>query len=295
MGVLQIIPISKLDSATFDNFLKQQNLFKDVQSIIDLSGIDLISPAGLVQLVVACDYLKQKKKSPVIVIPDTEVIRSYVARSGFIAAIEGIASIEPEFSYTKKQLYGSRRGSNPMLLEVTKIESYSDLPTLLNQIILVLYDRLKYEESDALDVAVAVSECCQNMFDHNKSTFGFIAMQTYGENSQRFIEIGIADCGDGLATTLKRNPKNLLITSDIEAIGAAIKLGVSEYDDPTRGTGLHHLLEIAYKNRGFIQIRSGSAKVRFRMDNRTQREFNVPYLTGVQITLKLPAKTKTTA
>ena len=75
---------------------------------------------------------------------------------------------------------------------------------------------------------------------------------------KRSVEIGVADYWrDGLAATLARNPKNRRIVSDLDTNQHATKLGTSEYDDPTRGTGLYHLLEIASKHGGSVQIRSG--------------------------------------
>src|SRR6185503_9760628 len=134
----------------------------------------------------------------------------------------------------------------PMLVEVTRIDSGGAVPPLLDQIVWVLRYRLKYRKHDAFDVTTAVSELCQNTFDHNSGTPGFVAMQVYGKESKRFLEVGVSDLGAGLAETLRRNPKNGLIRSDLGAIKLATKLGTSEHDDPTRGTGLFHLLEITY-------------------------------------------------
>ena len=73
----------------------------------------------------------------------------------------------------------------------------------------------------------------------------------------------------------------------------AIEPGTSEFEDPTRGTGLYHLLEIAYKHEGVVQIRSGEGKVRYRMDQRKGWGFHVPRMPGVQISLNLPSKATT--
>jgi anti-sigma regulatory factor (Ser/Thr protein kinase) len=165
-----------------------------------------------------------------------------------------------------------------------------ELSDLLDRTVGTLRFRLKYRKYDAFDVATAVSEIAQNSFDHNSATYGLIAMQVYGRGSKRFLEIGVADYGEGILTTLKRNPKHNLLNSDLEAIREASKLGVSEHDDPTRGTGLYHLLEIAFKHGGSVQIRSGGGKVRYRMDKRMGWTFAVPAVPGVQVALTLPSK-----
>ena len=116
-------------------------------------------------------------------------------------------------------------------------------------------------------------------------------MQVYQSSSKRFLEIGVSDFGYGIAATLKRNPQFGSISSDSQAIRLASQLGTSEFDDPTRGTGLFHLLEIAFKHEGSVQIWSGGAKRRFRMDQRKGWEFTVPNLPGVHVAMTLRSKT----
>ena len=180
-----------------------------------------------------------------------------------------------------------------MLIEVTKIQAGTELPAVLDKVITVLSTQLKYQKRDAYDVAIAISEVAQNSFDHNHGdTCGFLAMQVYRGHREgdRFLEIGIADYGAGLAATLRRNPKSPSLSSDLDAIISATKLGTSEYDDPTRGTGLYHLLDKAYALEGTVQIRTGAAKARFRMDKKQGWGFSVYPLRGVQIALELRAK-----
>ena len=78
--------------------------------------------------------------------------------------------------------------------------------------------------------------------------------------------------------------------TDLAAIKLATRLGTSEHDDPTRGTGLYHLLEITYKHRGSVQIKSGAAKARYRMDKRQGWAFTVVPTRGVHLALTLPSK-----
>jgi hypothetical protein len=278
--------ISKLDSVTFDAMLEAQDPVSGTGTI-DLSDIRLVTPAGMVQLAVLCHACAAVGKTCVIAIDD-ESVRSYLGRAGLGAMVEDVATFDPPLSGTFAYEY--LRGSNQMLIELTKISSGNDLPELLDQIVAVLRQRLRYAKNDAFDVATAVSEICQNTFDHNEEAFGFLAMQVYGQGAERFLEIGVADCGDGLAETLRRNPAHKGIASDFEAIKRSAQLGVSEHNDPTRGTGLYHLLEIAYEHEGSVQIRSGAAKVRFRFDKRKGWGFNVPHLQGVQIALTLRSK-----
>jgi len=282
--------IEKLDSVTFDSLLKAQDPFSGGLASLDLTGIRFISPSALTQLAAVCYTAKKAGQHLTINVPDGSV-RNYLLRASFMSVVEeAVASIVPAMPDGISMFYDNRRGSNPLLIELTKIESGSDLPKLLEQIVKVLRFRLKYKKYDAFDVATVVSELAQNTFDHNANTCGFLAMQVFGRGSNRFLEIGVSDFGDGLAATLRRNAKNSSVHSDIEAIRLSTQLGTSEHDDPTRGTGLYHLLEIAYKHGGSVQIRSGSGKIRYRMDKKVGWTFNVPQMRGVQVALTLSTK-----
>lgn len=281
---------TKLDAAGLDNLLRRDNPFSSSEKcVFDLSGISFITPAGLVGLTAACHALSTLGREPTIVVEDLNV-RTYLSRTAFFFAVDGVATIQPAVSKTRNLAYEVFRGYNPLLIEVTEIKSGAALPDLLNQVVEVLRFRLKYKKYDAYDIATAISELCQNTFDHNQNTSGFIAMQVYGKDSNRFLEIAVADFGCGLAATLRRNPKNPTLATDIDAIKLAIQRGVSEHDDPTRGTGLYHLLEITYKHSGSVHIRSGSGAARYRMDQKRGWFLPVPAMPGVQVAMTLPSK-----
>lgn len=269
--------------------LEDQRPFDSSDPIFDLSGVSLITPAALTQLAAACYSLNEIGHEPLIVVEEPSV-RSYLRRAGFVHLLQDVARFEPEFHPYLIHSVENLRGTNPLLVELTRIEAGSELPLILDRIVWVLREKLKYRKYDAFDVATAVSEVSQNTFDHNSATCGFLAMQVYGRGTRRFLEIGVADYGDGLLETLGRNPKNADIQTERQAIEAAVRLHTSEHDDPTRGTGLYHLLDIAYRHNGAVQIRTGAAKVRYRFDKRQAWGFQVISMRGVQITLTLRSR-----
>lgn len=282
------VPIRKLDSISFDRLLCQQNPFGSAVPTFDLTGIELVTPCALVQLAAACYALAHAGRMPTIVVDDVNVC-TYLMRARFIQVVEPVAQFVPDVSSTS-HAYDGLQGASSVLIEITPIESGQQLSDLLDRIITVLRDRLLYPKYDAFDVAMAVSEICQNTLDHNAQACGFLAMQAYSGRTNRFLEIGVADYGNGLTASLQRNPKNPSMLTDQQAIELATELGSSEYDDITRGTGLYHLLEIAYRHCGSVQIRSGAAKMRYRMDQRRGWGFIVQPMPGVHIAFTLPAK-----
>lgn len=287
-GVAGVSAIDKLDAVGFDELLRQQNPFADPACRFDLRGVRFVTPAGLVQLAAACHALHQGGRRPVITLANTTV-PSYLLRANFEAVVRPVARFNPPFKRRYLGAFDHLHGGSPLLIEVTKLEASGELPALLDRVVAVLRGELGYPKGAAFDVAIAVSEASQNTFDHNGPTCGFFAMQVYHGHRGSFLEIGVADCGDGLAASLRRNPKTPVLVSDHEAIAYATRLGTSEYDDPTHGRGLYHLLEITYKHGGSVQLRSGSAVARYRMDQRQGWAFAVPPMPGVHLALTLPA------
>ena len=236
----------------------------------------------------AAAYGVKKTGATLTLLVDDINVRTYMVRSGFLAAVTNVAAIEPACDDTTLHQFDHLHGSNPLLLEVTKIEKGTDLPELLDRTVALLRTRLSYRQDDAYDVFTVISEVAQNTFDHNDDTFGFLALQTYNpRRGGRFIEVGVADFGAGLRATLQHNPSLQLPAHDRDMIALATRLGISQHQDLTRGTGLHHLIRIAYEHEGSVHIRSGNGKVSYRGDKQQAWRFTVPPMPGVHIAISM--------
>lgn len=218
--------------------------------------------------------------------------RQYFVSSGFYSVLEDIVAFEPQIPKARLGDFDERRGSNPLMIEITRIGDEKDLPQLLNKLVLILQFRMRLEKKHAFDTAIAISELCQNTFDHNPEACGLIGLQVFNASSGRFVEVSISDYGRGIAATLRENPENLSCSTDVEAIETAVVLGTSQYKEVTRGTGLYHLMKIADRGAGTVQICSGTATKRFRMDLGKAYTFTDTYsLPGTHITLSLKGRT----
>jgi anti-sigma regulatory factor (Ser/Thr protein kinase) len=241
-----------------------------------------LTPATLVPWASTCAALRQAGHQPVLRAEDAAV-RDEVGRCAFMAAVRPVATVEPPMVMTPGGARGPR--ASPLFLDVTRLATSADLPAVLDQILRILRQRLRYRQDDACDVTTAVSELCQNIFDHNAQTCGLVAMQVAGRGG-RHLEVGVADDGAGLAATLRRNPQHLPLTSDLEAIHLAVQRGTSASGEPTRGHGLSHVLALVARQAGTVQIRSGTAAVRYERNRRWTG--TVPWIAGVHVALTVP-------
>lgn len=132
--------IDKLDSITFDLLVAQQDPFGEPGCHFDLRAVKFVTPAGLVQLAAACHALHAVGRCPVIALRGSEV-PSYLLRTGFVGVVCPIADFAPRIKREFLHAFDDLRGANPLLVEVTKIESGPAFEQLLDRTVDVLHDR----------------------------------------------------------------------------------------------------------------------------------------------------------
>ena len=282
---LPLTPRTPLDARSCDGQLGPPDPSDRPDGRLKVRGLVRLTPTALVQLAAACYALRQAGRQPVLRV-DEAAVRCYLWRCGFVQVVHPVTTLEPPLVLAPGAQQEPQ--TSPLLLNVTRLATSADLPALLDRMLEILRQRLHYRPDDAYDVATAVSELCQNTFDHNAHAGAFVAMQVAGSADPCWLEIAIADDGAGLAATLRRNPHQAPLASDLEAIQLAVRRGTSAYDDPTRGTGLYHLLALIAQQAGVVQIRSGTATVRYQREQPQAWASAVPWQPGVHVTLTLP-------
>lgn len=279
-------PSSILGAVEFDRLLDGPSPLRSPHPRFDLSHVHLVTPGALVAIAAACHHLAQARRRPTLVVPDPSV-RSYLLRAGLAQAVPSVV-LEPPMLEFELDWPGFRSGGSRTLLPLSLVRSIAEICPLLNQVVETLCRELSFAANDACDIALAVSELLQNARDHGDGCGAFIAMQVYSRGgSDAFLELGVADHGPGLLQTLRQNIRHGHLRQDADAILLATKLGVSRLEDATRGTGLHHLLRLSEKHRARLQIRSGRAAARFRMDIPRTYTLKVPWMPGTQVALSV--------
>ena len=279
--------ITTVDRVSCGPRLGARDLWHGSDGRVEVRAGVRLRPATLVHLASVCYALRQAGHDPVFRADDAAV-HEYLWRCAFLTVVRPVATIEPPVSVAMARPGDPRSQPAPLLFDVTRLETSAAIPALLDRLLSVLRQRLHYRTADACDVTTAVSEVCQNIFDHNVHPDGFLAMAVGGCADRGTLEIAVADDGVGLAATLQRNPHYPALASDHEAIQLAVQCGTSAYPDPTRGTGLYHLLELVAKQAGVVEIRSGTASVWYRPDSQRVWTDAVPWVPGVHVTLTLP-------
>jgi hypothetical protein len=109
----------------------------------------------------------------------------------------------------------------------------------------------------------------------NSSTGGIVQVSTYIQNHS--VSFAVADSGIGILNSLKQGI--LTLRTDIQAIGEAVKAGVTRHPLAGQGNGLAGTLRIASMSGGSFSVTSGRGHMMVyeAETNRLERHINQNY------------------
>lgn len=122
----------------------------------------------------------------------------------------------------------------------------------------------------------SVNEVADNVLSHASSPVGG-AMQVTVRADRGMIEFVVADAGIGIPKTLRESHPKL--TSDVEALDAAIREGVTRNTKTNMGNGLFGTFRLAELSRGKFSLYSGFASLSYTENAGLHSKFEkVPYV-----------------
>lgn len=284
-------PQNRLTVFTFDDFLRlvdRTSVSAGKEVTFDLRSLSFIDMFAMVGLVYLC--IDMEAAGCVVALHVGE--GSFLERAGFFQLLPPAITDRCDVQPAHLLLTSAHFGRNPAIRELTLIDSQTTLDAILREMIKALHGRLKYSPRESTHIGIMLSELTQNILEHHDDPTkvkGIIGMQIFGQGAERFMELVVADHGDGIWQTLRSNEKYAYLASDADAILLSTEAQVSRYDDFTHGQGLSNLLRLAQLHGGSVNIRSGEGKVYYRTD-RASRQFTVPALAGTQFSIALPTK-----
>jgi len=290
---LVALPAS-LDERTFDTVVRGLEGDPAERRLFDASHVRWADPYGMIGLLAAGTVAARGAERPILRLPESPEVGSYLARMGFFDAGANVFEI-----------HGTRvrpRGEGPsdVLLEITAIHSHADVHAIVDLVnqrgMAILTRQLGYPLREAFQFSVVLSEVCQNIIEHAESG-GWVATQTYTWTRRlrrRVVIIAVMDLGIGFQASLASTHATRYGTrwSDAAALEAAFLHGQTRFHDPGRGQGLQQIRKLVGRWNGRVSIRSGSARIADvpDWDDSPPLEERVPFLPGSQIGIILPAR-----
>lgn len=286
---MRLLPPVRLNEDSFEPLIRQLALVGEEEEVVlDLSPLEFIDPYGMVGLLELGEYFASQNLSPLLIPPASEEVLKYLERLDFLKlALEvyRLAGLSPSISKRFR-----RKRASDVLLEITKIERSLDIHEIVTRVKIrakrILKKHLNYNSEDIDKFLVAISEVCQNIPEHSKST-GWVGVQKYFYEkrlSKNVVKIAVMDLGIGMKKSLGRRR-----WSDEVAIRKALFEGVSRHKEVGRGHGLVRVRGLVEAWGGKLAIRSGTAKAGVfpAWDSEKVRR-PLPNFPGTQISIVLP-------
>lgn len=139
-----------------------------------------------------------------------------------------------------------------------RFKTADDQQQLVNSYMDVVMRQITLERDVIAGLEWSINEITDNVLNHAQSPDGGI-VQVSTFRQARNIAFGVADAGQGILSSLREGHPYL--KSDAQAIGEAVKGGVTRNPDVGQGNGLAGSLRIATMSGGSIEITSGRAQL----------------------------------
>ena len=288
------VPVpASFDERTFDEVVAQAMAGDDDKVLLDARRLRFADPYGMVGLLAIGTQLRNRGRAPLLHLPDSTEVTSYLARMHFYEPAREIF----ELHGTARKAQG---GGSDVLLEITPIRSHDDVHGVVDAVQeragAILSKELHYPVAASVQFSVMLSEVCQNIIEHSESE-GWVCAQRYDWKTRlgrKVVVIAVMDLGVGFRGSMASEHATRFAErwSDTAALQGAFLQGKSRFADPGRGQGLQQIRKQARRWNGQVTIRSGTARiadVAEWSDTQPMQE-GLPEMPGAQIGIVLPAR-----
>jgi len=275
-STLELSIVGRFPSADMDRLVAASQpldaLREPRRVIVDLSRLRNISAPGIAVLVCSLRNVDARgvvEAGSMIIAPHDQQVAARIQEFGFLASL----SEDHAASFSPKPENGSRP---------CRVFSATDKP---GEIATDLTDAIaEVCQTDTVSRSTTwftLNEIAQNVVDHASSPGGAVAIAET-ESGGTELEVAIVDRGVGVRTSLAANPDYRELSSDLEALRAALRAGVTGRTDKPGGLGLFFTRVLLQANGGILVVRSGTARVA--TGAVYEEEFNLVAMRGTLVT-----------
>jgi len=285
-----------LDADSFESLASQTHQWVSMAAdhvVIDLTGVKFIYPAAVVELIMLCRFIHQRKGCTPVIKLQPGPARNYLESRGALDLLAETAEFVDVPGHRRRSAHRSRAVPERQPTErVMLISEASMIQTLVDRFVdyLARRDGPFFSQAYAFDVCIVLSELLHNVLDHNPAgTFAIFLMEMYRRRTESLLTLAIGDMGVGIMTSLRRNPRYGALATDTQAISTAIEFGTSEFAGTNRGNGLFFTLKILTGRGAVGDLRSGKGRLEFRPRRVRKRIRDVSFLPGTIFSVSLPS------
>jgi hypothetical protein len=217
--------------------------FQDL--VLDFSTCQGAFPNGMIPLLVTVQHLRREGIEVSTVLPENAELQRLFINANWAHFLEP-ARFSPSDTTHDRHV-------------ATHAFATSDKQqALVNSFIDVAMRAMSLERDVIAGLEWSINEITDNVLNHSQSPEGGLVQVTTFREARK-VAFCVADSGRGILESLREGYPNL--RSDAQAIGEAVKAGVTRNSDAGQGNGLAGTLRIATMSGGTFEITSGTAKL----------------------------------
>jgi hypothetical protein len=213
---------------------------------LDFQKTERAYPEGVVQVVALTDHLRARGMHFDVILPDDKSLR-------------GVFEANNWAHFMSPLLHARGSDGGDRHLPLRRYTTAQEQQLIVDEALELLLHQMKVERTVLHALEWSLNEITDNVLNHAEAPDGgLVQIVTY--RTQRRIQFAVADNGRGILASMRETSPGL--RRDTDAIGEAMKQGVTRNIEKGQGNGLAGALRIATGSHGSMTIVSGRGEVR---------------------------------
>ena len=208
---------------------------------LDFRRITHAYPNGMVPIVCTVDHLKRQGVAVSLMLPSQPAVKSLFINSNWAHLLCPAG-------------YAPQNTAHDRHLAARRFQTSAEQQQVVNDFIDVVMRNMRVSRDVVSGLEWSINEITDNVLNHARCPDGGLAqVTTFLENNS--VAFAVGDSGVGVLSTLREGIPTL--ETDAQAIGEAVKAGVTRSSDVGQGNGLAGTLSITTSSGGSFAITSG--------------------------------------
>ena len=217
--------------------------YEDV--VLDFSKCEAAFPIGMLPLLSSTDALRRETIDVSVRLPEKDILERLFLNTNWAHFLEPAR-------FQKSDTVHDRH------LAAQRFSDFEQQQKLVNTFMDVVMRNMTLDRRVIAGLEWSINEITDNVLNHAMcEEGGIIQVSTFGEAQK--VAFGVADSGRGILSSLREGHPSL--RTDAQALGEAMKTGITRHPDAGQGNGIAGALSIATMSRGSFEITSGLAQI----------------------------------
>lgn len=228
---------------------------------IDFTKVQKVFPNGMLPIICTIDELRNSGIQIYVKLPKHNETRR------MFRSVNWAHFLSPE-QYDKSESHYDRH------LVTRRFETAEEQKSVVDDFMDVVLRNLQVPKDILSGLEWSINEITDNVLNHSNSKHGGI-IQASTQTKEKRVVFAVADSGRGILKSMQEGFPDL--RTDLDAIGEAIKSGVTRNPKFGQGNGLAGTLRVTTQTKGSIEILSGLGRLKVTELETTRRKNSLSY------------------